>query len=893
MKSTLAVRTLFMLLLLTFSMLGAWASDHNLRSGREGVSFYDKSCKMRFRILDEEAKTVALIPRSIEDVPVDAEVEYWGDIVLPNSVSYDGQTYTLVSIGDSAFYNCQDLTSITLNEALTSIGDYAFNGCTALRSDFKLQGQIKTVGYKAFYNCTKISQVLLGKQLSQIGEGAFSRVYGEIKVEEGSTRFRTTEGMLMDLVDKTLLHVHYKTASLQLPSELLRIGDYALENCSYLTTLTLNEGLQTIGYGAFNNCKALTSLQIPTSVIEVGRNAFYQCKALATVTVAPNNAKYKAVDNCLLSADGKQFVAYPAGRVMEGSYQVPAGVECILEGAFAVSPLEGITLPESLQEIEATAFFQCRQLKSIEIPNAVRSIGRGALSFCKALESVSIGSKIEHIGRICFAYSPLTALYIKATTPPIVDRSFASCFDRTTLQEGTLFVPKGSKELYAQAEAFQDFSNIVEQAVELKPGVTLETDLPIGSKIRMRLKYDDEVTLTGIAEMPSNDQEQEYTTTAQSIFIEGLLTELECTDAQITTLQLSDCDKLSVLDCSNNEIKALDLQEAPHLEVLLCSNNQITSLDLSATPDLSKLWCSNNKDMQSLDLSQATNLIALWCYGCSLSELDLSACSSLTGVDCYNNKLSKLTLGNLDYLTRVACANNQLTQLDLSGVPNVEELLCGGNALTSLELGATPYMTTLKCANNKLAALDLTPLQLLTTLHCQGNLLTMLDLSKNKTIEELYCYENQIKGEQMTALVTSIRKIPKDAYENLMIINSSAPKEQNLPMVSDIDLAKAKGWTPKDYQGGVNDGAGIPFDGFTGTTQITRTDLPQIALLEDHTLVITGAEYDTVTLYATDGAILYRAEPSSDGVYRIPLSSMSGCTIIVLIGTDSYKILVP
>ena len=145
----------------------------------------------------------------------------------------------------------------------------------------------------------------------------------------------------------------------------------------------------------------------------------------------------------------------------------------------------------------------------------------------------------------------------------------------------------------------------------------------------------------------------------------------------------------------------------------------------------------------------------------------------------------------------------------------------------------------------------------------------------------------------MTALVTSLRKIPKDTYENLMLINSSAPKEQNHPMVSDIDLAKAKGWIPKDYQGGVNDGAGIPFDGFTSTTQITRTDLPQIALLEDHTLVITGAEYDTVTLYATDGAILYRAEPSSDGVYRIPLSSMAGCTIIVLIGTDSYKILVP
>ena len=893
MKSTLALRTLCMTLMLIFSMSGAWASHHNLRSDYGGISFYDKSYQMRFRILDEEAKTVALVPRLMEDVPIGGEIKYSGDIVLPNSVTYDGQAYTLVSIGDSAYYNCQELTSITLNDGLTSIGDYAFNGCTSLRSELKLQGQLKMIGYKAFYNCTKIPQILLGKQLSKICEGAFSRVYGEIKVEEGSTRFRSTEGMLIDVANKTLIHLHYKTASLQLPSDLLRIGDNAMENCSYLATLTLNKGLQTVGYGAFNNCKALTSLQIPASVTEVGRNAFYQCKALATITVDPNNTKYKAVDNCLLSADGKQFVVYPAGRVMEGSYQVPAGVECIQEGAFAVSTLEGIILPESLQEIESTAFFQCRQLKSIEIPNAVRSIGRGALSFCKALESVSIGSKIEHIGRICFAYSPLTALYIKATTPPIVDRSFASCFDRTTLQEGTLFVPKGSKELYAQAEAFQEFSNIVEQAVGQKPSVTLETDLPVGSKIRMRLKYDDEVTLTGLAEIPSNDQEQEYTITAQSILIEGLLTELECADAQITTLQLSDCDKLSVLDCSNNKIKALDLQEAPHLEVLLCSNNQITSLDLSATPDLSKLWCSNNKEIKSLDLSHTTTLMALWCYGCSLSELDLSACSSLTGVDCTNNKLYKLSLGKIDYLTRVACENNQLKQIDLSGVPNLDELLCGNNSLTSLQLSAVPYLTTLKCQNNQLSTLDLTPLQDLKSLHCQGNQLSKLDLSKNRIIEELYCYENQIKSEEMTALVTSLRKIPQDTYENLMLINSSAPKEQNHPMVSDIELAKAKGWTPKDFQGGINDGAGVPFEGFTSTTQITHRDRPQVALLADRTLVITEAKYDTVTLYAVDGSILYCAAPSLDGVHRIQLSSMTGRMIILLIGTNSYKILVP
>ena len=452
---------------------------------------------------------------------------------------------------------------------------------------------------------------------------------------------------------------------------------------------------------------------------------------------------------------------------------------------------------------------------------------------------------------------------------------------------------KGSKDLYEQAEAFQDYSNIVEPSTEQKPSVTVETSLPIGSKIKLKLKYVDEITITGLEEKPSNNLEQEYTITAQSILIKGLLTELECTDAQITSLKLSNCNQLSVLDCSNNQIKALNLQEAPRLEVLICSNNQITSLDLSATPDLSKLWCSNNKGIQSLDLSHTTNLIALWCYGCSLSELDLSACTSLTGIDCSNNKISKLSLGKIDYLTRVACSNNQIKQIDLAGVPNLEELLCGNNSLASLELGAVPYLITLKCPNNQLSTLDLTPLQMLKNLHCQGNLLSKLDLSKNRALEELYCYENQIKGEEITALVTSLRKIPQDTYENLMLINSSAPKELNHPMASDIELAKAKGWTPKDFQGGINNGAGVPFEGFTSTTQITHRDRPQVALLADHTLVITGAESDTVTLYAVNGSILYCAEPSLDGEHHIQLSSMTGRTIILLIGTNSYKILVP
>jgi hypothetical protein len=53
--------------------------------------------------------------------------EYSGDIVIPKSVTYNGKTYSVTSIGDNAFYKCSGLTSVTIPNSVTSIGGYALN----------------------------------------------------------------------------------------------------------------------------------------------------------------------------------------------------------------------------------------------------------------------------------------------------------------------------------------------------------------------------------------------------------------------------------------------------------------------------------------------------------------------------------------------------------------------------------------------------------------------------------------------------------------------------------------------------------------------------------------------------------------------------------------------
>ena len=65
---------------------------------------------------------------------VSGDDPYSGTVIIPPSVSYIGNSYSVTSIGDYAFRYCSGLTSVTIPESVTSIGEYAFWGCSGLTS---------------------------------------------------------------------------------------------------------------------------------------------------------------------------------------------------------------------------------------------------------------------------------------------------------------------------------------------------------------------------------------------------------------------------------------------------------------------------------------------------------------------------------------------------------------------------------------------------------------------------------------------------------------------------------------------------------------------------------------------------------------------------------------
>ena len=74
---------------------------------------------------------------------------YSGSVVIPESVTYNGKTYSVMSIGGMAFYGCSDLTSVTIPESVTSIGSSAFDGCSGLTS-ITIPNRVTYIGDYAF-----------------------------------------------------------------------------------------------------------------------------------------------------------------------------------------------------------------------------------------------------------------------------------------------------------------------------------------------------------------------------------------------------------------------------------------------------------------------------------------------------------------------------------------------------------------------------------------------------------------------------------------------------------------------------------------------------------------------------------------------------------------------
>ncbi|MDO6596398.1 hypothetical protein Q4512_05695 [Oceanihabitans sp. 2_MG-2023] len=222
-----------------------------------------------------------------------------------------------------------------------------------------------------------------------------------------------------------------------------------------------------------------------------------------------------------------------------------------------------------------------------------------------------------------------------------------------------------------------------------------------------------------------------------------VLTDLNCSNNNLTSLDISYNTALTDLSCYDNDLTSLDLSNNTALTYLICSNNDLTSLNVSNNNALINLSCHSN-NLTSLDVSNCIALTDLNCYDNNLTSLDVSNCIALTDLDCYDNNLISLDLSNCTILQDLNCYDNNLTSLDVSNCIALTDLNCYNNSLASLNLSNNTALQDLSCYNNSLTSLDLSNNLALQDLSCSGNNLTSLDLSNNTVLQDLICANNYL-----------------------------------------------------------------------------------------------------------------------------------------------------
>ena len=273
------------------------------------------------------------VKTGLTEVAANTSHQYTGDIVIPETITYEGKEYTVTAIGESAFFQ-RDITSITFPNSITSVGRAAFYCCSLLDS-VVLPEKVTVIGDMLFANCTSLRRVVIPEGLTLIDNSAFNSCYS------------------LD--------------SLIIPNSVTRIEDWAFALCKGLTYVEMSRGLTYVGRGAFGDCSALNTVIIPDlsswSMINFGD---YNSNPLTTTkTLKINNEEIRDL-------------------------VIPDDVTYIGDYAFrGCTNITSVTMGENVTKIGTSAFYGCKNCASITIGENVTSIGSWAFYGCSAMTSLT------------------------------------------------------------------------------------------------------------------------------------------------------------------------------------------------------------------------------------------------------------------------------------------------------------------------------------------------------------------------------------------------------------------------------------------------------------------------------------------------------------------------
>lgn len=396
---------------------------------------------------------------------------YSGDVVIPEMVQYNNETYQVTTIGVAAFAECKYLTSVKLPNSLTTIGGGAFRGCKSL-SSIDIPSSVNKIGVAAFMycgltsisvpdgvdslqnnvfdSCYSLESITIPSSIVFIGPSAFydCRKLESVYISDLSAwckiNFSGRESNPLNNYQKLYINGN-EVKDLVIPEDVERISSWAFTGCQSINSVTVSSGVKEIGNNAFYGCYSLESISLPNTLKAIENYAFYGCHITSLIIpssvdtigysiiggcfnfeilkVDVGNKSYDSRNNC------NAIIETLTNKIVQGcdKTKIPQSVTGIGDYAFDGCNIYNIEIPNNVTEIGEYAF-RNSFINSIDIPNNLQYIGTGAFYNCQNLRSVYLP---ENIKKVCdntfFGCKNLSTISLPAEITEIGDYAFMSC----------------------------------------------------------------------------------------------------------------------------------------------------------------------------------------------------------------------------------------------------------------------------------------------------------------------------------------------------------------------------------------------------------------------------------------------------------------------------------
>lgn len=328
---------------------------------------------------------------------------YQGEIIIPETITYNDTTYSVKGISQYAFYECGNITSITLPNTLTDIGYSAFYGCyfpNTKKDTLRIPDSVKKIGDGAFCGTRYLECIILPEKLDTIPYECLASWHDNIiSLEE-----------------------------VVMPKKVKYIAPYAFAEQTNLEKINIPDMVEEIDTYAFAYCRKLNTT-LPNGVLKIGKCAF-------------------------------SYTYFPIDKLPDWLFHLKPYMFYDVKGKMEIE------LHKNMLYVPDHCFYGCANLLKIILPEKLDSIGDYAFAYCsKMTNPIFLGKNVQKIGKRAFYSCNSPAVYSLSKDPCILDEktsTFSSYHNYASGLMEALYIPKGYKERYTEMGWTRQFKTVIE-----------------------------------------------------------------------------------------------------------------------------------------------------------------------------------------------------------------------------------------------------------------------------------------------------------------------------------------------------------------------------------------------------------------------------------------------